>query len=77
MKASWISILQIPTPVREPLNKGQAYYIPDFVDEDGTLFFWNGDDVDMYHLTSGLIHLTKEGAKKHADALRLITCIEE
>ena len=64
----------VPEPVREPLECGQVYFIPDlvelrFVQE----FIWQGDVSDKLFLRCGLIHLTKEAAVIHAKALLSLT----
>lgn len=64
----------VPEPVREPLECGQVYFIPDlvelrFVQE----FSWQGHVSDKLFLRCGLIHLTKEAAVIHAKALISLT----
>ena len=64
----------VPEPVREPLECGQVYFIPGlvelrFVQE----FSWQGDVSDKLFLRCGLIHLTKEAAVIHAEALLSLT----
>ena len=64
----------VPEPVREPLECGQVYFIPDlvelrFVQE----FSWQGHVSDKMFLRCGLIHLTKEAARTHTTALISLT----
>ena len=64
----------VPEPVREPLECGQVYFIPDlvelrFVQE----FSWQGNVSDKLFLRRGLIHLTKEATVIHAEALLSLT----
>jgi len=61
---------EVPCPVREPLEKGQVYWCvaPDS-DTYTDTFLWGDDDLDKRLLRRGLIHLTKEAAVAHAEAL--------
>jgi hypothetical protein len=66
---------EIPEPVREPLTKGQSYFIPDLATRGAGSceWLWHGDTPDLLWLERGLVHLTKEAAKAHAEALLSFT----
>lgn len=69
-----INGIEVPCPVREPLRYGQIYYTPRIRDE--VLYAelkWNDDNIDRRLLERGLIHLTKESAIAHAEALLSFT----
>ena len=64
----------VPEPVREPLENGATCWYPklsniDLIDG----YIWCNDDTDMRMLSNGLIHLTEEAAKAHAEALLSLT----
>ena len=59
----------VPAPEREPLPYGTTYYTPLLLDGKATTCAWYDDQTDHRLLNSGLIHLTKEAALKHAQAL--------
>lgn len=64
----------VPEPVREPLENGTACWYPklsniDLIDG----YIWCNDDTDVRMLSNGLIHLTEEAAKAHAEALLSLT----
>ena len=64
----------VPEPVREPLENGTTCWYPklsniDLIDG----YIWCNDDTDMRMLSNGLIHLTEEAAKAHAEALLSLT----
>lgn len=59
---------QVPEPVRETLNLGQKYWVADtanFTEEKK----WTDSFSCQRWLERGLIHLTKEAAEAHMDAL--------
>ena len=64
----------VPEPVREPLENGTTCWYPklsniDLIDG----YIWCNDDTDVRMLSNGLIHLTAEAAKAHAEALLSLT----
>ena len=59
----------VPAPEREPLPYGTTYYTPLLLDGKAATCAWYDDQTDHHRLNSGLIHLTKEAALKHAQAL--------
>lgn len=64
----------VPEPVREPLKNGTTCWYPklsniDLIDG----YIWCNDDTDVRLLSYGLIHLTEEAAKAHAEALLSLT----
>ena len=64
----------VPEPVREPLENGATCWYPklsniDLIDG----YIWCNDDTDLRMLSNGLIHLTEEAAKAHAEALLSLT----
>ena len=64
----------VPEPVREPLKNGTTCWYPklsniDLIDG----YIWCNDDTDVRMLSNGLIHLTEEAAKAHAEALLSLT----
>ena len=64
--ASW------PEPVREALEGGAEYFI---VNQYGQVIkvIWASDHFDADYLAFGNVHLTREAAQEHADALRRIS----
>ncbi|CDM90428.1 hypothetical protein [Xenorhabdus bovienii] len=69
-----IGSVDVPEPVREPLEEGQDYY---FLDLGGESYydetFWLGDLDDVDRLNRCLIHLDRESAVMHAKALISLT----
>lgn len=64
----------VPEPVREPLENGAIYWHPELsrialIDD----YEWCNDDIDARLLENGLVHLTEEAAKAHAEALLSLT----
>ena len=65
-----INGIEVPEPEREPLKFGERYCIPHlYVSSKIGEFYWAGDDLDLRCLNRGVVHLTKESATKHAEAL--------
>jgi hypothetical protein len=61
---------EFPEPVREPLNRGQEYYLVDLTNSTG--FFkniWDDCFVDVLWLKRGLIQLSIEGAEAQYKAM--------
>lgn len=69
-----INGIDVPEPVREPLENGQRCFIPEI---GGMLLYslteWDGGGIDYRLLERGMIHLTKEAAIAHAKALLSFT----
>ena len=69
---------EVPEPVRDKLTPGTIYYILDLGYD--RLFIeceWLDYAIDNKRLNKGLIHLTKEAAINHAEALLSFTRIDE
>jgi len=65
---------EVPEPYKEELEYGTEYFYPCISYPDGYgSFCWNGYDKNFYHLNAGIVHLTKEAAIKHAEALLSFT----
>ena len=58
---------EVPKPVSHPLMHGDEYWVamPAHADH----LTWYGDRFDLAFLNAGLVHLSKEAAKKHIDVL--------
>jgi len=69
-----INGIEVPEPEREPLENNQEYFMTDLDPVRRTdPIAWDNHDFDKKALRNGLIHLTKESAKKHAEALLSFT----
>ena len=66
---------EVPEPVTEPPKKeGQSYWvIHPFAKEGFRQNFWYGAHSDLAALRHGLVHLTEEAARVHAEALLSFT----
>lgn len=65
---------EVPKPVTDEPEKGQSFWVVELTDSDlvsGTA--WDDHTFDRRMLKQGLIHLTKEAAQTHAQALLSIT----
>ncbi|MEQ1969729.1 hypothetical protein ABLA30_22830 [Xenorhabdus nematophila] len=69
-----IGEIDVPEPVREPLERDQEYFVVAttglFPAEAG---IWDGAKIHMRYLERGLIHLNRESAELHAKALIALT----
>ena len=63
---------EVPEPHRTPLQDGVFYWIPDLF-SGATSLRWEDDYTDFVYLKNGVIHLTKEAAEKHLNALKSFT----
>ncbi len=63
---------EVPEPHRTPLNDGEVYWALSLC-RGVTGVHWQDDDIDNCYLKSGFIHLTKEAAEKHFNALKSFT----
>lgn len=61
---------EFPEPVREPLKKGQGYWLVDPTDHAGVSYgYWDSEGCDIRWLERGLIQLTEEGARQQLKAM--------
>lgn len=61
---------EFPEPVREPLDKGQNYFVCDLTASIGFIVTrWTGDTTDRARLRRKIIHLTKDACLAHTEAL--------
>ena len=64
--------IQVPEPVREPLERGQTFWLADANSAAACSLLWlGGSEHTARYLSLGLIHLTKEAAQAHIDAMLL------
>ena len=63
---------EVPEPHHTPLQDGVFYWIPDLF-SGATSLRWEDDYTDFVYLKNGVIHLTKEAAEKHLNALKSFT----
>lgn len=66
--------IEVPEPVKQELLEHQTYYVvditfPNLIQQQ----YWINDHLDVRFLERGLIHLTEENARKHAEALLSFT----
>ena len=64
---------EVPEPHRKPLEIGNTYWTFTFFFNGVTDFNWADDLDDNSVLKNGFIHLTKEAAEKHFNALKSFT----
>lgn len=67
-----INGFEVPEPLREAPEYGAFYWIPSFLHGVRT-FTWNNDGYDNPALQGGVVHLTREAAELHAEALLSFT----
>lgn len=72
-KTILINGFEVPEPVRDPLHYDQEYWLANPTEHTARKYEWEGDDVDLRWLAAGLIHLDKESAQIHIDALLSFT----
>lgn len=68
-------VVSWPEPVRGALKDGQEYWYFDALGLVNRLT-WDGGSCDLKTLAFGNVHLTREAAQEHADALRKINTQE-
>ena len=68
---------EVPEPHRVPLEIGDVYWTFTFIKGGVTNFYWSDDSEDRDALKSGFVHLTKEAAEKHLNALKSFTAQKE
>ena len=61
--------VNVPEPVREPLECGQEYWLAGTSVGGPCVYHWDGSFSDRCWLPLGLIHLTREAAQAHIDAM--------
>ena len=64
---------EVPEPHRTPLEIGDTYWTFTFFFAGVTEVYWGGDSEDHNAFKNGFIHLTKEAAEKHLNALKSFT----
>ena len=64
----------VPEPCREPLEKGDLYWVAT-LEEDSPIhwYTWRDDRIDTVWLSRGIIHRTQEAADIHSKALISLT----
>ena len=67
---------EVPEPHRTPLKDGEVYWALTLF-SGATSLRWKDYDFDNSHLENGFIHLTKEAAEKHFNALKSFTAQKE
>ena len=67
---------EVPEPHRTPLKDGEVYWALTLFSR-ATSLRWKDDDFDNSYLENGFIHLTKEAAEKHFNALKSFTAQKE
>ena len=67
---------EVPEPHRTPLKDGEEYWVLSLFSKVITLH-WQDDRIDNHYLENGFIHLTKEAAEKHFNALKSFTAQKE
>lgn len=67
----------VPEPCREPLEKGDLYWVA-ALNKDSPLheYTWDDDRIDTVWLLRGIIHRTQEAADIHSKALISLTTKE-
>lgn len=69
-----INGFEVPEPVREPLENGQEYYDVSIGSTDNVVkYTWRGESWDFHTMDKGIVHITKEAAMLHAEALLSFT----
>ena len=63
--------VNVPEPVREPLEDGQRCWLVDISASMPTVLYWHDNAHHKHWLSLGLIHLTREAAQTHIDAMLL------
>lgn len=62
--------IEVPEPVRKPLKESESYWLAVPTNRNrAVLTTWLGDADDAIFLHNGLVHLTKEAAVLHAEAM--------
>ena len=64
---------EVPEPHRKPLEIDDTYWTFTFFFDGVSRYYWANDLDDNNALKNGFIHLTKEAAEKHFNALKSFT----
>ena len=65
---------EVPMSEREAPDEGTKYFFPAFQLVEGVQgYAWDNDAYDNRFLSAGMVHLTEEAARKHAEALASFT----
>ena len=65
---------EVPMPERGAPQEGTKYFFPAFQQEGEVCsYIWFGDAYDNRLLSAGMVHLTEERERKHAEALASFT----
>ena len=72
-KVILINGYEVPEPCRTPLEIDDVYWTFTFIKGGVTNFYWSDDSEDHNAFKNGFIHLTKEAAEKHFNALKSFT----
>ncbi len=63
---------EVPEPCRTPLHDAMFYWVPDLF--SGAISKrWRDNDEDNSYLENGFVHLTRDAAEKHYEAIRSFT----
>ncbi|OTA16544.1 hypothetical protein Xbed_03471 [Xenorhabdus beddingii] len=70
-----IGLMDVPEPVREPLELDATYYVPRLHSTSAitAIYRWDGVCFDNAMLERGFVHLDRESAEIHARALISLT----
>ena len=69
-----IGSIEVPAPAIDKGEIYKRYYVPNMlVDRKYSICVWSNKKRDFDFLRNGMVHATKEGAVKHADALISLT----
>ena len=68
---------EVPEPCRTPFEIGDAYWTFTFFFAGVIEVYWDGDSNDHNAFKNGFVHLTKEAAEKHLNALKSFTASGE
>lgn len=69
-KTILVNGIEVPEPVRKPLKESEPYWLAVPTNRNRAVsIVWLDDKDDEYVLQCGLIHLTKEAAVLHAEAM--------
>ena len=67
---------EVPEPHRTPLKDGEVYWALSLF-SGATSLRWKDDDFDNSYLENGFVHLTRDAAEKHFNALKSFTAQKE
>jgi hypothetical protein len=74
IKTIRIGEYDVPEPLRVKPNIKDTYYFVSFREGDSVdIFTWANDSIDNRLLSNGVVHLTREAAELHAEALISLT----